>query len=132
MHEATGLPLAWFEVLVQLDKAPQRRLRMGDLGRAVLLSKSGVTKVISRMETGGLVRRHTPPENLRTTYAVLTDAGRRALKNAVPIHHRGIEEHFARHVSARDAATISRVARTVTQAQLAQTTREDAVAAQAP
>lgn len=112
----TGLPIAWFEVLVQLGKTPRERQRMSDLARAVLLSKSAITKIVTKMEQVGLLHRDRPEDDLRSTYAVLTDRGRRALATALPIHHRGIHVHYARHLSNDDAATLSRTGRAIANA----------------
>jgi DNA-binding MarR family transcriptional regulator len=92
------LPLTWYDVLVQLAAAPGRRLRMRDLADAVLLSRSGLTRLVDRMEAAGLVLRETHASDRRGADAVLTDAGRAALRRAAPVHLRGVQAHFATHV----------------------------------
>ena len=94
-----GLPLTWYDVLVNLDEAPAGRVRMQHLANAVLFSRSGLTRLVDRMEKDGLVRREPCPDDARGTFAVLTAAGRRMLRRAAPVHLRGIEEHFLRHLS---------------------------------
>ena len=97
--EARNLPLAWYDVLVQLGSAPDGRLRMQDLARAVLFSRSGLTRLVDRMAAAGLVAREPYPDDRRGTFAVLTPAGRRRLRDASGIHLRGIAEHFGRPLS---------------------------------
>jgi DNA-binding MarR family transcriptional regulator len=101
-----GLPLTFFDVLIQLSRAGGR-LRMSDLADAVLLSRSGVTRLVDRMERDGLVRRETCREDRRSMYATLTPAGLKALKQAEPVHLRGVAEHFARHLGDEEAKTIA-------------------------
>ena len=107
-HE-TGLPLSWYDVLAQLAAAPDGRLRMQDLATAVVLSKSGLTRLVDRLEAAGFVERASCPSDRRGTYAHLTPAGTKVLEAARPTHHRGIEEHFVNLVSERDLAALRRV-----------------------
>jgi DNA-binding MarR family transcriptional regulator len=95
LERERGLPLGWYEVLLHLERAPDRRLRMGDLADAVLLSPSGLTRLVDRMVGDGLVRREACPSDRRSTYAVMTPDGRSALRRAAPTLLRGIDEHFA-------------------------------------
>src|SRR5918998_651585 len=76
LTEAAGMPLTWFDVLVHLVDAPDGRMRMQDLSAAVLLSKSGVTRLVDRMERSGLITRGACPTDRRVVYAVLTPTGR--------------------------------------------------------
>jgi DNA-binding MarR family transcriptional regulator len=101
-----GLPLTFFDVLAQLSQAGGR-LRMSELAEAVLLSRSGVTRVVDRMERAGLVRREACPTDRRSMYAALTPEGKRVLKQARPAHLRGVAEHFARHLSDDEAKTLT-------------------------
>jgi DNA-binding MarR family transcriptional regulator len=90
----TTLPLAWYDVLVQLVEAPGRRLRMTELADRVLLSRSGVTRLVDRMVRAGLVRRTPCEDDLRGTFAGITDEGFGALRAASPVHLRGIATHM--------------------------------------
>jgi DNA-binding MarR family transcriptional regulator len=101
-----GLPITFFDVLVQLTQAGGR-LRMSDLADAVLLSRSGVTRLVDRMVRDGLVRREQCPTDRRALYATLTPKGKRALAKARPVHLRGVAEHFARHLSDEEAKTLT-------------------------
>jgi DNA-binding MarR family transcriptional regulator len=89
-----GLPLAWYDVLLQLAEAPERRLRMAELADRVLLSRSGLTRLVDRLAAEGLVRRERSPDDARGTYTVLTVAGIDRLRRAVPTHLGGVERHW--------------------------------------
>jgi DNA-binding MarR family transcriptional regulator len=101
-----GIPLSYFDVLIQLWRA-DGRLRMSDLADAVLLSRSGITRLVDRMARDGLVRREPCPTDRRALYAVLTPEGKKALQKALPVHLRGIADHFGRHLSNPEAKTLS-------------------------
>ncbi len=88
------LPLASYDVLVQLAEAPDRRLRMTELAGAVLLSRSGLTRLVDRLTRDGLVTRQACEDDARGTYAVLTPDGLTRLRKAAKVHLRGVEEHM--------------------------------------
>jgi DNA-binding MarR family transcriptional regulator len=96
---ATGLPLAWYDVLLELNAAPGRRLRMSDLGARVVLSRTRVSRVVDELVGAGLVERETNPADGRSAFAVLTVAGRRRFRAAAPVYLDGIERHFTRHLT---------------------------------
>jgi len=100
------MPLAWYDVLVQLSEAPRGQMRMQELAASVLISKSGLTRLLDRIERAGLVRREPCAEDRRGTLAVLTAAGRRALRDAAPVHRRGIRQHFSSRISDAEARAI--------------------------
>jgi DNA-binding MarR family transcriptional regulator len=109
LDEARALPLAWYDVLVALHEAPGRRLRMQDLARRVLFSRSGITRLVDRMVAGGHIAREPCADDRRGTYAVLTPAGAKCLRGAAGVHLRGVGEHFARHLDDADVTALSRV-----------------------
>jgi len=94
LRRTTELPLTWYDVLVQLSEAPDHRLRMQELARRVLLSKSGLTRLVDRLCAAGYVSREPDPEDGRGMLAVMTPEGRAALRNSAPVHLRGVEERF--------------------------------------
>ncbi len=94
LEEAHGLPLSHYEVLLHLANAPDERLRMSDLASSVLLSQSGVTRLVDRLERAGHVVRQPCPEDRRVLYAQLTDAGRTRLSEARPTHLAGVRTRF--------------------------------------
>ncbi|MFI0422509.1 MarR family winged helix-turn-helix transcriptional regulator [Spongiactinospora sp. 9N601] len=91
---AHDLPLASYDVLNQLAETAERRLRMNDLADRVLLSRSGLTRLIDRLQREGLVEREACASDARGLYAVLTDAGEARLAEAAPTYLRGIRTRF--------------------------------------
>jgi len=89
-----GLPLTQFEVLVHLNNAPDHRLRMSELASTVLLSQSGVTRLVDRLERDGLVVREPCPNDRRGLHARITDEGRRRLAEARPSHLDDVRARF--------------------------------------
>jgi DNA-binding MarR family transcriptional regulator len=94
-----GLPLTSYDVLIQLRLAPGRRLRMFELADAIVLSRSGLTRLVARLERSGLVERERGQVDLRQTYARLTDRGFEVLAAATPTHIAGIKERFLERLS---------------------------------
>jgi DNA-binding MarR family transcriptional regulator len=103
LEDETGLPLSWYDVLVQLTEAPDQKLRMQELARAVLLSKSGLTRLVDRMVAEGLVAREPCLDDRRGTFVCLLPAGTARLDGASPVHMRGISQHFTSHLTEADA-----------------------------
>jgi len=103
---AGGMPLTWFDVLVHLVDAPEGRMRMQDLSTAVLLSKSGLTRLVDRMERAGLLTRGACATDRRVVYAIITASGRSAFDRAAPVAFEGVREHFARHLAPGDEAAL--------------------------
>lgn len=93
---AHDLPMPSYDVLVQLSEAPGRALRMTELAERVLLSRSGLTRLVDRLVRDGLVERQACPEDARGTLAVLTTAGLERLRGAWPTHLRGVASYLDR------------------------------------
>jgi DNA-binding MarR family transcriptional regulator len=94
-----GLPLSSYEVLRCLSKAPNGRLRMAELAEHVLLSRSGMTRLIDRLEREGMVCRSTCDKDGRGCYAGLTDLGRQTVDAARTTHIAVVRAGFLRHFS---------------------------------
>ena len=94
---AHGLPLTSYEVLINLQAAPGRRRRMAELADGVLLSRSGTTRLVDRLERHGLLERDVCDSDGRGCFAVLTDRGEEALSRARATHLEGVRERFLRH-----------------------------------
>ena len=105
------LSLADFDVLIQLAAAREGSMRMSDLADRVVLSRSGMTRRIDRLEADGLVRRESCPSDRRGALAVITPAGEERLERAMPIHFRGVEEHFLSRLEADDLETLRHLLR---------------------
>jgi len=100
-----NLPLSWFEVLIQLTAQPDGRLPMQELARSVLLSKSGVTRLVDRMADAGLVLRESCASDRRVVYATATARGRALLTDAMPVFVEGFERSFSRHYARATGVT---------------------------
>jgi DNA-binding MarR family transcriptional regulator len=105
---AQRLSLASYDVLVQLAEAPGRRLRMTELADAVLLSRSGVTRLVDRLERGGLVARARVDTDGRGVVAVLTQRGYDRLRAATGTHLSGVVNHFASQLGSDDLDAFGR------------------------
>ncbi len=101
------VPLSWYDVLIELVDAAGHRLSQRDLTRSVVLTRSGLSRLIDRLEGAGLVRREPNLADRRSEMIVLTRAGRDAVRRTWPAYARGIAEHFARHVRADEAAVLT-------------------------
>jgi len=109
LGEAREIPLATYDVLVQLAEAPEHRLRMTELADRVLLSRSGLTRLIDRLERDGLVRREPVVDDARGMYAVLTADGTNRLRSATQVHLPGIAEHFAKRFNRQELARLGQL-----------------------
>ena len=106
LESACGLPLTWFDGLAQLRMAPARRLTMTQLATALLFSKSGLTRLMDRMEAAGLVERLARPGDRRSLHIALTDAGDKKYRQALPIHLDHVKRHFAAYIEDDEAAAV--------------------------
>lgn len=98
------LSLGGYDVLVQLAEAPDRRLRMAELADAVLLSRSGVTRLVDRLEVAGMVTRERFCGDGRGVVAVLTTKGVDILREAARTHLAGVVQHFIEHLTTEELA----------------------------
>ena len=102
-----GLTLSDYDVLVQLYHAPERRMRRVDIARSVLLSASGITRLLDGLERGGLVAKAHCASDARVTYAVLTPAGVARYEAAHDSHMRDVEELFGSRFDGRERETLA-------------------------
>jgi DNA-binding MarR family transcriptional regulator len=108
-----GLPLTSYDVLVQLSLAPDRRLRMFELADAIVLSRSGLTRLVDRLERDGLVEREPDELDRRQIYARLTDRGFEVLADATPTHIAGIKERFFERLSDEQTKQLAAIWRAI-------------------
>jgi DNA-binding MarR family transcriptional regulator len=108
-----GLPLTSYDVLIQLSLAPDRRLRMFELADAVVLSRSGLTRLVDRLERGGLVERECGEVDPRQVYALLTDRGFEVVADATPTHVAGVRERFLERLSDEQTNQLAAIWRAV-------------------
>lgn len=107
LERAQGMPLTWYDVLLELNSAPERRLRMQDLGERAVVSRSRVSRIVDELARAGLVVREQDPADRRGSWAVLTPAGRERLRAAAPGYLDGIAKHFADHLTQEERDTIA-------------------------
>ena len=113
LQDAHGLPLTWYDVLLELNSAPDRRLTMGQLGEVAAVSRTRVSRVVDELVRAGLVARETNPEDGRSAFAALTPAGRTALRKAAPTYLAAVQREFADHLTAREAEVLAGALRKV-------------------
>jgi DNA-binding MarR family transcriptional regulator len=102
LEAAHGLPLSSYEVLLNLADAEGQRMRMSDLAASVILSRSGLTRLVDRLEREGLIVRESCPSDARGSFATLTPSGRRKLDAARATHLAGVRSMFVDHFSAEE------------------------------
>jgi DNA-binding MarR family transcriptional regulator len=100
------VPLIWYDVLVALYQSPGKKLRMTELADKVVLTPSGLTRLVERLEKEGLVRRERTEEDRRGSYTVLTREGKRAFLQAWPTYEQGIRQYFIELLTEDECKTI--------------------------
>jgi DNA-binding MarR family transcriptional regulator len=103
LQSACGMPLTWYDVLLELNAGPGRRLSMGELGERAVVSRSRVSRVVDQLAAEGLVVREANPDDRRSAYAALTDAGHERLRAAAPTYLGGIKRHFTDAMTAAES-----------------------------
>jgi DNA-binding MarR family transcriptional regulator len=100
------VPLHWYDVLRELNNAPDHQLRVQDLAGRVVLSRARISRLVDEMTEQRLVSREPDPTDGRASLVTLRPGGRAALKRAAPVYLAGIREHFTSHLSAAERATL--------------------------
>lgn len=103
LSERNLIPLNWYDVLIELYEAPGKRLRMSELAKRVLLTRSGLTRVVDRLEAENYLTREIDPDDRRGFYAIITPEGVEAMKPAWEVYSRGIEQNFASYLDPKKA-----------------------------
>lgn len=106
LRRATGMPLRWYDVLLELYAAPRHRLRMVQLADAVVLSRTRVSRVVDELVAAGYVTRTPNPDDGRSAFAELSAAGRHAFRRAAPVYLDRIRTNFGALLSRRDARAL--------------------------
>jgi DNA-binding MarR family transcriptional regulator len=102
-----GLTISDYEVLLRLSRAPERRLRRVDLAQQVLLTASGITRLLDGLERQGFVARAACDSDRRVVYAVLTDDGAAKLRDASKTHVAQIEDYFTSRYEAAELTELT-------------------------
>ena len=106
-------PLAWYDVLWAIRRAPARRVRMAELASSLTISRGGLTKLADRLENAGLIRREPADTDGRGLYAVLTTEGNTMLRRMWPIYSRALHETLVSTISNEEAALIAATLRRI-------------------
>jgi DNA-binding MarR family transcriptional regulator len=109
LRQDSDLSLADYGVLVTLVTAPDLRLRMSSLGAQRMLTPSGITRVVIRLEERGLVRREPDPADGRAAFAVLTKPGLQALRHAQVVHHAAVRELYLGRLTQQELDKLARL-----------------------
>ena len=108
MRQDSGLTVPRYDVLMQLDMAGGR-LGLSELASTIVLSASGLSKLLDRMEASGLIRREPDPRDARSTFARITPGGKSLVKKARDSHHAWLQQAFGDALDDRDVADLSRI-----------------------
>ena len=106
LGEAKLPPLAWYDVLWELEKADGGKLRMHELARRVVLSRSNLTRLADRLEGAGLIAREDTPHDRRGYHCVVTRPGLAMRKKMWPVYKVEIERLFSKHITLEEARAI--------------------------
>ena len=106
MHEQHDLTLTWFDVMSRLKQAPDQRLRMHELEEASVFTRSGMTRLVDRIEAAGFVRRERSPRDRRGVYVAITPAGVAKVDAVWLDHVASIRRHFGRFIDPAEATAL--------------------------
>ena len=106
LERAGCVPLSWYDVLLELNAAEDRRLPMQELARRTVLSRTRVSRLVDDLVAEDYVSRAPDPADGRVSFAVLTPAGRTALRKAAPVYLEGIRRHFTDHLTASERSRL--------------------------
>jgi DNA-binding MarR family transcriptional regulator len=109
LKAADCLPLHWYDVLIELVEAPKNRLRLSELAQKVVLSRSGLTRLVDKVETAGLLHLQATPDDRRGTFAVLNEEGMDAVRKSWPVYAKGIKMHFVPYMTEAEAQVLQDV-----------------------
>jgi DNA-binding MarR family transcriptional regulator len=107
LQAACQLLLTWYDVLLELNSAPGRRLSMGELGQVAVVSRTRASRVVDQLVAAGLVGREGNPQDRRSAYAIITEAGRARLRAAAPTYLESIRRHYASRMTAAESRTVA-------------------------
>jgi DNA-binding MarR family transcriptional regulator len=107
LRAAGQVSLSWYDVLLELNAVPGRRLRMRELGQRTVLSRTRVSRVVDELAAAGLAERQADQADGRSSFAVLTPAGRNALRRAWPVYRKAIRRHVGAHLTAQQCRELA-------------------------
>jgi DNA-binding MarR family transcriptional regulator len=101
------LPLAWFDVLLQLRRSPEGRLKMNEIADAIVHSSGGTTRLVDRIEEAGLVARQSCPSDRRAIHVAITESGNAKLDQALNVHLEYLDESLAKQLTESERVTLT-------------------------
>ena len=107
LRAAGQVPLSWYDVLLELNAAPDLRLRMSELGQRTVLSRTRVSRVVDELAAAGLAERRPDQADGRSSFAVLTPRGKQALRRAWPVYRQAIHRHLGARLTARQSRELA-------------------------
>src|SRR6516162_9022965 len=107
LRSAGQVSLSWYDVLLELNAAPGRRLRMSELGQRAVLSRTRVSRVVGELAAAGLAERQPDEEDGRSSFAALTPAGRNALRRAWPVYRQAIRSRLSAHLTTQQCRQLA-------------------------
>src|SRR5271165_6059461 len=107
LRAAGQVPLSWYDVLLELNAAPGRRLRMSELGQRVVLSRTRVSRVVDELAAAGLAERQPDEADGRSSFAVLTARGKDALRRAWPVYRQAIHRHLGARLTTQQCRELA-------------------------
>jgi MarR family transcriptional regulator, 2-MHQ and catechol-resistance regulon repressor len=107
LEQDVGIPLVFFDVLINVGASPDGRVTMSRLSNDIALTTGGVTRLVDRMAEAGLVERQACPNDRRSIHVILTPEGRAVLDRAVAAHIEGIDRHLMAHLNDKDRANLA-------------------------
>lgn len=113
LRSHSGLPLAWYDVLLELSAADDGRLRMSELAERAVLSRTRISRVVDELVRARLVAKEPNPVDARSSYAVITTEGRQRFEASAPHYLAQIEQRFAAGLTDDELRSIARALRRV-------------------
>lgn len=107
LEEDCAIPLAWFEVLLQLRRSPEGRLKMTQVAEAIVHSTGGTTRLIDRLERAGFVERQLCPSDRRAVHVAITPRGDVQLDEALRVHMDYLDEHVASRLTCDERGALA-------------------------
>jgi DNA-binding MarR family transcriptional regulator len=107
LQEKSGIDIHTYDALLHVFEAGEQGIRMADLASAVVISKSGITSLVDRLEASAHVRRNPDPDDRRATRITMTASGELTFRAAAMVHRAGIQEYFASLMSDEEARSIA-------------------------
>jgi DNA-binding MarR family transcriptional regulator len=109
LKDARAIPLAAYDILIELETSAEKRLRLFDLAQACILTKSGISKIVNTLEKQGLLARERCPSDRRGYFAVITAKGSTAVRRAWIIYQKCIKNYFENTLSAKEIEQLNRI-----------------------